>query len=93
MSSKKEIIYELLKGVIEKVGRQNYGIRRRKLLKSGVSEIALLSAVASHLDENDISSKTMIDDVLDLIDGCIKILSLLKQMIGFLICVLTSQIY
>ncbi len=59
---KKEIIYQLAKGIIEKFGRVRYSSMRRRL-KKNISEIALYSAVADHIEENGIKPETMIESL------------------------------
>ncbi len=66
--NKKEIIYELAKGVHGLLTPQSYGATRRKLIeKQGISEIALYSAVAEHLEENDIHPKKFVNEMLELL--------------------------
>ena len=68
--SKKEIIYELAKGVHGQLAPQSYGAMRRRLTDSqGVSEIALYSAVAEHLEENDIHPSKYVTDMWQLLLG------------------------
>ncbi len=66
---KKEIIYELAKGVHGQIKPQIYGhIRKRLMGKQGISEIALYSAVADHLEENDIHPAKYVDDMIILLE-------------------------
>ena len=66
--NKKEIIYELAKGVHGLVTPQSYGATRRKLIeRQGISEIALYSAVAEHLEENDIHPSKYVNEMLELL--------------------------
>ncbi len=66
---KREIIYELAKGVQGRIKAQSYGHMRKKLIsKQGISEIALYSAVADHLEENDIHPSKYIDDMQSLLE-------------------------
>ncbi len=77
--NKKEIIYELAKGVHSQVKAQAYGFIRRKLAdKQGVSEIALYSAVAEHLEENDIHPSKYINEMIALIEGVSENLFMIK---------------
>ena len=77
---KMDIIYVLAKGVYEITGPQSYGHIRRGLIDSqGVSEIALYSAVADHLEENDIDPKNYISDMLDLVKETSKNLFFIKM--------------
>ncbi len=67
--NKKEIIYELAKGVHGTTKAQTYGhIRRRLMEKQGISEIALYSSVADHLQENDIYPGNYIGDMKILLE-------------------------
>ncbi len=66
--NKKEIIYELARGCHSKTTPQTYGAIRRKLIdRQGISEIALYSAVAEHLEENDIHPTKYIDEMCALL--------------------------
>ena len=66
--NKKEIIFELAKGVHSNVSAQAYGFIRRKLIeKQGISEVALYSAVAEHLQENDIDPSRYTTDMIQLL--------------------------
>lgn len=66
----KEIIYQLAKFVQKTMVPQSYGRKRTKLTSNGFSEIALYSAVARHLEENEIKPINYVKSMLNLIDGC-----------------------
>ena len=66
----RDIIYRLAKGLYSKLNKRSYGVLRKRLDKNGFSEIALYSAVARHLDENDIKPESFIDDLEILLRGC-----------------------
>ena len=67
--NKKEIIWHLAQGVTSRVNPVAYSHIRRKLMeKQGVSEIALYSAVAEHLEENDIHPESYIDEMQTLMN-------------------------
>ena len=66
--NKKDIIYQLAKGVHSKMKPQAYGRLRGRLTENQrVSEIGLYSAVAQHLEENDIDPNNYIDDMVGLL--------------------------
>lgn len=63
---KKEIIYELAKGIqCEIIGNgAKYAGYRRKLRKNGISEIGLYSTIAEYLEENDIKPEKFLDETM-----------------------------